>query len=148
MSQGTCTECGADVQVAIWDDGVLSGAVVLMCYDCSEEAPEHTLWDVSALEEAHEEWPDEDDHPNLISEHPLDESSDWVVQNRYRDRETYLEHFRASWDGDIPEEGFPDIDTPDGECWDVFVWDADDADAIEAAREYLERKRDKESLKQ
>lgn len=149
MAQGSCHSCGDDVEVAIWDDGVISGAVVLFCYDCSDENPEHTLWDVSKLEEAHEDWPDEDDHPNLISDHPLGESSDWVVQDRYQDRETYLEHFRASWDGKLPDEGFPEIDAPENKtCWDIFVWDADDEVAIEQAREYLERQKEKAGLAQ
>lgn len=143
MAQGTCHDCGEDIQVASWDDAALSGAVVLLCQDCSEDAPEQTLWDVSALEEAHEEWPSEGDHPNLVSNHPLGESSDWVIRNRYQDRKTYLDHLRASWTGEVPDNAFEDVEVPDKERWEIFVRDADDEVAIKQAREYLNSQKEK-----
>jgi hypothetical protein len=142
MSTGACQNCGEEVQVAIWDDGILSGAVVLYCYECQNDHPEHTLWDVSALEEAHDEYPGEDNDPNLIGNHPLDEDDEWVVRNRYRDLETYRDHLLASWDGKIPDSGFENVEVPEDECWDLFVWSADDEDAIEEGREYLRQKQE------
>lgn len=147
MAQGTCHDCGGTIEVAVWDDGVLSGSVIPLCKDCKSDSPEDTLWDASAIEETHEEWPD-GDNPNIISEHPLEESSDWVVRNRYQDRETYLVHIRASWDGKMPDGTFEELDAPDEEHWDIFVRDSSDTQAIEEARDYLRRKKEKSLLRQ
>jgi hypothetical protein len=115
------------MEVAIWDDPALSGAVVMVCLDCDEDVPEHTLWDVSNIDV---------DHPNLPDSHPLEDGEEWVIQNRYEDRDTYLMHLEASWDGKFPEET-DDFDVPDGDCWDIFVYDGSDGEAVEEARDAL-----------
>ena len=127
MAQAECSECGTGMEVAIWDDPALSGAVVMVCLDCSEGVPEHTLWDVSNIDV---------DHPNLPDLHPLEEGEKWVIQNRYEDRETYLTHLEASWDGRFPEDT-EEFEVPDEDCWDIFVHDASDEKAVEEARTEL-----------
>lgn len=128
MAQGECYECGTDMEVAIWDDPALSGAAVLVCLECSEDVPEHTLWDVSNIDT---------DHPNLPSSHPLEDGSKWVIQNRYKDRDTYLTHLRASWDGKFPDTELDEFEVPDDDCWEIFVHSIEDTAAVAEARETL-----------
>ncbi len=143
MAQGECHECGAEIAIGMWDDPALSGAVVLLCMDCADETPEACLWDVSALEEAHSKWPGDDDHhPNLVSEHPLDEGESWAIQNRYETRERYLTHLKASWTGTVPDDFGDDIEVPDDECWDLFIRDAENTEAIRKGRDALRSRLD------
>lgn len=139
MAQGECFECGTDVAVGIYDDPALSGSVVLMCRECSREVPEDTLWDVSRLEAANDEWPDEDTHPNLLAEHPLEEGEDFVIQDRYENEEVYRNYLEASWSGEVPDDLMEDIDMDYSEqrTFELFVRDSDDEEAVAAGREAI-----------
>lgn len=137
MAIGHCFECGSEMQIGMYDDAALSQSIVIICSECKDEVPEACIWDVSKLEEAHEDW-GEEDHPNLINNIPNLEDEDWIVRNRYESKEIYVDHLKASWTGKIPDGAFEDISVDEyDEKWQIFVHDADDEEAIEEAREYI-----------
>jgi hypothetical protein len=134
-----CYECDNQITIGIYDDPALSGASILVCNDCRDsfpDFPESNIWDVSKIEEAHENYSG-DAHPNIPDFNPLDNGEEWSIINVYRDRETYLPFYEAMWDGKVTDSIRENMEVPSGERWDIFVYNSEDKSAVNEARRAL-----------
>lgn len=103
--------CDETVEVAFWEDAVLSGKYIPFCDECNDERPEYNLWDASAFGE------DAGGGPNERDGHPIPDGYDWVVQ------------FVGA---DLPSHG--DEDGVSVDAVEIFIRDPSDEDSLAAAR--------------
>lgn len=119
-----CFECPEDIEIAMWDDPIISGFVKPTCSDCSERVPENCLWEV----------PDDDqDHPAVDIPDAPPEGDDWVVRDPSADREEKLREKFDTLPDDIPGV------TP-GKRFDIIVRDASNKEAIREARDEVRKR--------
>ena len=124
-----CFECGGDIEIAMWDDSILSGLLKPVCMECKEDVPEFCLWETPHPEDDHFDF--------IVDEMPatLDDGEDWLVRDRYADWEEEY----ADEDGTIPEWILNDPPTM-GEKFDIIFRDASDEAMVTEAREEVQRR--------
>lgn len=122
MAYTHCFRCDKRIEASTESHAVGSGVLKPLCQECSEEVPEHTLWDDSEFD------PDAYGIPDKSF---LPEGEDWAIVRR--DNEEY---FKEQVDHQFGISGAPDdMGSPDTDKWDIWVHDANDTEAIEEARE-------------
>jgi hypothetical protein len=126
MAEANCNECGAGVTVAVWDDGVLSGCVVPVCLECSEDVPEDTLWNLSEIqEEPVMDLPSRD-------EVPIEDCEDFVVVNRTQENPDYSR--------DVSEE-VREMEMEFDDHYDLFVRDLENSKIVEEGRNVVKEQK-------
>lgn len=137
-----CFECGCGIATGIWEDNVLSGRIVPICLDCSEEVPERIIWDVSEMNTEG----DSTDH--VLNDHPIPEGEDWeVVLNTHIDEVIRHNHERlpddVEYSKDAVLEALPDgwhnpfdvDELYEGQKAIIYIRDPTDSVVLESARE-------------
>jgi len=126
---GECFECGKDIPIAIWDDEALSGRLVIICHECSDDVPEFNLWNASKMDE-----------------HPIPENEEWVVLDKHRNwEENVKERFNVNSKEELEEEfNFANgaehlFEKPDEVHLEIFIRNPDDKESLNLARKEARR---------
>lgn len=128
-----CFECGGTVEVAFWDDAVLSGALKVHCPKCNSERPEKNLWDLQILRN---------------NDFLLETKENVSIPNFEQDlapdlSEVIIVDSHEKLEMNLDEEMLDHIEEiPQGEKYEIFVEDAENKDLVEKAREKLREIKD------